>query len=151
MFWIYVSPSKSMLTFQSSHQLSNLLSNIKEIVKTITLQKYHWGIPTHFLLIHFKSERPWFRKLLVLKAWSLRASILNMTCVTYPNVMQICHTNEPILLRPSWHNGVIRYYIPQLSSIGNLHTFLRVQVQLLYFYKKNTPLMLIVLNNEMIL
>jgi drug/metabolite transporter (DMT)-like permease len=75
MFWIYVSPSKSMLTFQSSHQLSNLLSNIKEIIKTITLQKYHWGIPTHFLLIHFKSERPWFRKLLVLKAWSLRASI----------------------------------------------------------------------------
>jgi len=53
-----------------------------------------------------------------------------MTCVlTYLNVLQICHTNEPILLRPSWHNGVICHYIPQLSSVDNLHTLLRVQVQ----------------------
>ena len=71
---------------------------------------------------------------------------LYMTRTFYLNVKQICHTNEPILLRPSRHNGVIRHYIPQLNSVDNLHTLLHVEVQLLYFYK-NTPLMFIVLNN----
>lgn len=62
-----------------------------------------------------------------------------MTCVYLccQTVLQIRHTNEHVLLRPSGHNGVIRHYIPQLNSTDNLHSLLCFQVQLLYFYTKN--------------
>jgi hypothetical protein len=61
-----------------------------------------------------------------------------MSCV------QICLTNEPILLRPTRHNGVISH-LPELNDIDNLHCLLHVQVQPLYVHKKNTPLISLVL------